>query len=129
MDFLTINKKLAADIGSIAFSENTHGQFRPACAHQSGDAHHFTSAHVHADIVNNFAFRIKGVIYVPVFHFHQYIPDSYVFASGETVCQVTAYHAFDNTVFRNIIGLFIHRLNGGAVTDNGNFICYIRNLI
>ena len=129
MNFLSIHFNRSADAGSVTVSKQTHRKFCTSCSHQTGDADHFAAAYIKGYVVNHFLCRCHRMMNGPMIDFHTNLADLDIFSGWETIAQFSSNHAADNTVFTEIVHFFIHRLNRGAVTDNRNLICHVRNFI
>ena len=69
------------------------------------------------------------MVYVPVLNLEDRISDGHSLADRITVRQLTSHHALDDAVLRKIIHALGQRLNGVSVTNNGDGIRHITDLI
>ena len=110
-DLSAVHQQRSGDIGSIAFSKNTHCKLGAARAHQTADADYLAPANMEIDAVNNLAPLIKRMIDSPIPHFHSNLPNLLVFALWETVCQLPADHSFNNPFLAEIVHTFDQRFD------------------
>ena len=129
MYFLSIQKQCSTDISSIAASKYTLCQLCTSGTHQSGNTDYFAFMYLNGYVIHYFSFCIDRMIYRPVLYFHADITDLDSVTLRETVCNLTANHTFDDTVFGKIIHALCQCLNGRTISDNCDLICYIRYFI
>ena len=129
MDLLAVHEQLAGDVGAVAVTEDGHGQLRSARTHQAGDAHHLALADMEGNIVDDLLVGIDGMIDIPVFDLHGHVADFHIVALGEAVGDLPANHALDDPVLADIVGALVQRLDGMAVTDDGDVIGNVGYLV
>ena len=98
MDFFSLNKKLSRNIGTVALSENAHGQLRTPRSHKPADSHHFPFVHMNRHMVHHLPVRVQGMVYHPVPDLQGSIADVDILPPGEPVCQLTSHHSLYDPV-------------------------------
>ena len=126
--FFAVDIQFAADVGTITFAEQAHGQFRSSRTHQAGNSHYFTFFHIKIDIIHHLTVRIQWMMHGPVFDLHQDLSDLRL-SLRESVGDLSSYHSFDDPALGNIIFSLHKCFDGRSVTNDGDLICHIRNLI
>ena len=127
--FLAVDLDRSGNTRSVTPAEDRHGKLCPSCSHQAGETDNFAFPDIEGDVINNLLFRIDRMVYVPVFDIQRDISDFYTVALREPVFQFASDHAADNTVLAEIINALCERFYCFSVTDNGNVVRNVRDLI
>ena len=129
LHLFAVDDHFAGNVCSVASSENTHCELGSACTHQSGNTDNLTLADIDGNIVYHLTLCIQRMMNGPVLDLQIDLADLYIRSLREPVCNLTTYHAADNTVLADFIFTFYQCLDGSTITDHGNLVSHISNLI
>ena len=82
-----------------------------------------------ADIVNDLLFMIDGVVHRPAGHIHAHLADLHAGTLGEAILDLTAHHAPDDPILVDVVAGIVDGLDGGAVTDDGDLVGNVGDLV
>ncbi len=126
---LSVDENFAGDFLAVALAEQRHGKFGSTRAHQASQTHDLTGTNLDIDVLQYLAVAIVRMVDIPVLDREDHVTDGAILPLGVTVGQLTADHALDDPLFGEVVHALVEGLNGAAVTDDGDGISHIADLV
>ena len=130
MELFAVFENLPADVPAVRAAEQAHGELRASRTHEAGDADDLAAPHMEVHVIHH---ELPGDIRRPdrpVLHLEARIADCRTRqALRIAVRDLSADHARDDAVFRDIIHAFRQRLDRPAIADDGDAVRDFRDLV
>jgi hypothetical protein len=128
VDLTPVEARAPRDVVAVGATEQAHGEFGPSRAHEAGDADDLAAADIEVDPLHHLPVGMDRVVGGPVLHLEQLFPDM-GFASGVTVRHFATDHPLDDPILADLLTMAIEGLDCRAVTQDGDRIRHLRNLV
>ena len=119
---------LAGDRTAVALAEYTHGKFRAARAHQTGQTYDLASAQLDIRMLDDELFREFRMVHAPVFHFKENVFAGLVGSGRVAVAELPADHMFNQRIFADLRCVF-KVCHGPAVAQDRDGVCNVTDLV
>ena len=96
-----MQKYFTADVSSVRFAEDAHGQLGASGAHQSGNTDDLATLHMQVHALDDNALGVHLVVHLPVFHLEHFTANVGP-ALRVAVGHFAAHHVADHGVFADL---------------------------
>ena len=128
LDLLAVHVDLPGEEPAVGAAEDGAGQFGAPGAHQPGEADDLAAADEEVGVLADHAVLDLRVAHVPVLDLEEDLADLRLVVR-EPGLQGPAHHALDDAVLVDAVGLDVQRLDRLAVTDDGDGVRDLLDLV
>ena len=129
IDFLSANKLMTGDMGTIAPAEKRHGQLGTSCALQAGESDDLALVYIERYVIVDALLGVGRMVNRPVLYLESDFLADVVFSLREAVGHLTSNHSLDDTRLIDLVIRVRDRLDRLSITKNRDIVRAVSDLI